>query len=96
MRAERTDVKVECMIFGDIDTTVHPMNQSLAVLREEKAANCVLDRAGSIGSWGSHPVEAPYWFHGVLGWLCRIQPWWILRAGFIPTLRCIKDKAKED
>jgi NAD(P)-dependent dehydrogenase (short-subunit alcohol dehydrogenase family) len=96
MRAEGIDVRVECMIFGDIDTPVHPMKQLLAVLGAEKAAKCVLDRVGSIGSWGSQPVETPYWFHGVLWWLCRIQPWWMLRAGLIPTLRGIKDKAKGD
>jgi 17beta-estradiol 17-dehydrogenase / very-long-chain 3-oxoacyl-CoA reductase len=75
MRAEGIDVRVERMIFGDIDTPVHPMKQPLAVLGAAKAAKCVLDRVGSTGSWGSQPVETPYWFHGVPWWLCRIQPW---------------------
>lgn len=96
MRAEGIDVKTECMIFGDIDTPVHPMKLLLAVLGAEHATKCVLDRAGSVCSWGSQPVEIPCWFHGVFGWLCWIQPWRILRAGLIPTLRGIKDKAKED
>lgn len=92
MRAENLGISVECMLFGDIDTPVHPMDQSLSVLRANKAAKCILDQGGWIGSWGLEPVGAPYWFHAVLLWLCQIQHWGLLRAGFIQNL---KDKAKK-
>lgn len=87
MRAEGLDVKVECMMFGDIDTPGHPMKQSLSVLGAEQAAKCTLDRGGSMGYLGLEPVGAPYWFHGLLLWLCRAQPWWMLREGFIHNLK---------
>lgn len=87
MHAENLDITVECMLFGDIDTPVHPMKQSLSVLGAEDAAQCILDRGGSMGSWGLEPVGAPYWFHGLLLWLCQIQPWGMLRAGFVHNLK---------
>lgn len=92
MRAENLNISIECMIFGDIDTPVHPMEQSLSVLGANKAAKCILDQGGWMGTWGLEPIGAPYWFHAVLLWLCEIQHWGILRAGFIHNL---KDKAKK-
>jgi 17beta-estradiol 17-dehydrogenase / very-long-chain 3-oxoacyl-CoA reductase len=96
MRADGVDVRVECMLFGDIDTPVHRMEQSLMVVAAEHAAKCLLDRAGSVSVWGSQPVGSPYWFHGFLWWACKIQPWWMLRAGLIQSLTEIKDKGKQD
>ncbi|KFY00629.1 hypothetical protein O988_03203 [Pseudogymnoascus sp. VKM F-3808] len=96
MHAENLDIKVECMLFGDIDTPVHPMKQSLAVLGAEDAARCILDRGGSMGSWGLPPVGAPYWFHGLLLWLCQIQPWSVLRAGFIHNLKAKQTHMRQD
>ena len=96
MRAENLDVTVECMLFGDIDTPVHPMKQSLSVLGSEDAAKCILDRGGSMGSWGLEPVGAPYWFHGFLLWLCQAQPWWMLRAGFIHNLKSKQAHLREE
>lgn len=40
MCAENQDITVECMLFGDIDSPVHPMKQSLSVLGAEE---CILD-----------------------------------------------------
>jgi 17beta-estradiol 17-dehydrogenase / very-long-chain 3-oxoacyl-CoA reductase len=96
MRAEGVDVKVECMLFADIDTPVHQMKQSLMVVGSDHAAKCLLDRAGSISTWGSQPVGSPYWFHGFLFWACKVQPWWMLRGGLIKSLTNIKDRGKQD
>lgn len=43
MHAKNLDIIFECMLFGDIDTLVHPMKQSLTVLGAEDAAKCILD-----------------------------------------------------
>lgn len=96
MRAEKVDVTVECMVLGDVDTPVHQMKPSLSVLGAEDAARYILDRGGSMGSWGLQPVGAPYWFHGFLNWVCEAQPWWLLRAGFIQNLKAKKTPPKEE
>ncbi|RDL33259.1 Uncharacterized protein BP5553_08698 [Venustampulla echinocandica] len=93
MRAEGKGVRVECMVLGDVDTPVHPMERSLSVLSAEEAAGWVLERAGGIGMWGGENIGAPYWFHGVLWWACRAQPWWALRAGITANLR---EKVRKD
>jgi NAD(P)-dependent dehydrogenase (short-subunit alcohol dehydrogenase family) len=94
MRGEGADVKVECMLFADINTPVHQMKPSLMVASPDLAARCLLDRAGSLSDWGSQPVASPYWFHEFLWWACKVQPWWMLRGGLIKSLTEIKDKGK--
>lgn len=96
MRAEGLNVAVECMLLGDIDTPSHSMKESISVLGAEHAAQCILNRAGSMGRFGLEPVGAPYWFHGFLLWVCQIQPWWMLRAGFIQNLKSKSDLVKRE
>lgn len=96
MRGEGVDVKVECMLFADINTPVHQMRPSLMVASPEPAASCLLDRAGSLSNWGLQPVASPYWFHAFLWWACKVQSWWMLRGALIKSLTEIKDKGKQD
>ncbi|KAH8654535.1 hypothetical protein BGZ60DRAFT_418708 [Tricladium varicosporioides] len=87
LRQEGTDIKVESMVFGDIDTPVHRMDPSFAVLSEEGAAESVLKKAGTIAGIGGAGVGCPYWGHAFLGWVCEVQPWWMLRAGMGMALK---------
>jgi 17beta-estradiol 17-dehydrogenase / very-long-chain 3-oxoacyl-CoA reductase len=95
LHAKGSDVKVECMLFGDIDTPIHHMKQSLMVVGADHAAKCILDRAGCISVWGSPPVGSPYWFRGFFWWACKMQPWWMLRTGLIKSLTERKDNGKQ-